>query len=170
MSLDRGKIPWPWVIPATGIGLLWLFWPSTASAMTPTSGNASQEQIKNLLRAEALRQGVPVELVLAFAELESNFKNVKAPNARSYGPLQVHVSGLKDGESEAQLFDMSFSIPRGVEILKRYLKLASGNSELARIIFFCGPGWQTSCSAESLVRVKERWRPVALKWRVASNY
>lgn len=161
--------------------LLWLLWPKKAQAQTsstpalpnpdrPNDKTVSQQSIMKMIRAEARRQGVPEAFALATAELESNFQNVKAKKGRSYGPMQVHVSALKDGEAEDRLLDLTFSIPRGVSILKDRLKRAKGDTLLARIMYFCGPGWQKSCSEPALDNLKRRWAPAAIKWGIPTHY
>ena len=158
-----------------GAALIWFMWPSTASAAVPAPPNippATESDIITRLRAEAAKQGVPVELVLATADLESGFKNVKATNGRSYGPMQVHVSALnKDaGETEAMLWNMSFSIPRGVSILKQRLRLAKGDSALMRVMYFCGGNYTQSCKGQSIARVRARWAGVVPKYGIKPFY
>ena len=131
----------------------------------------SQTQIIALLRAEALKQGAPVEFVMATAEVESNFRNVKAVNGASYGPLQVHVSALLSGETEADLQNLGFSIARGVSIIRHRLTRANGDSVEARTMYFCGANYTPStCSEYARARLRERWAPVATKWGVKTRY
>lgn len=132
--------------------------------------DAEQMRIAGLVRIEAERQGVPVELALCTAELESMFKNVKAQNGASYGPMQVHTSALEQGETVGDLQNMAFSIARGIKILKLRLSQAGGDSELCRVMYFCGRAWEKSCTAPSLERLRARWRPAASKWGVKARY
>lgn len=130
----------------------------------------AQREIANLVLAEAQRQGVPPELALAFAELESGFANIKAVNGKSYGPMQTHVSALLPGETEAQLANMAFSIPRGMGILKQRLARAGNDTTLCRVMYFCGVKWEKSCSEAALARLKARWAPAAARWGVPATY
>lgn len=175
-----------WMGAAGAAAAVWLLASKTAPAteaapLDPVENmSGEQKRIAGLVAKEAGLQGVPVELALAFADLESGFKNVKAPNAASYGPLQVHVSALQAGETEAMLQNMSFSIPRGISILKKYLGLAGGVSLDARLIYFCGyKGWKTLCTATvtsgccsqaARDRVTARWKIAAAKWGVKVRY
>ena len=163
-----------WLLPVGVIVATWLLSSSGAEAATsstpPTLGPSAQ-QIKALIQAEALRQGVPVELAWAIADVESGFKNIKAVNGASYGPLQVHKSHLLPGESEEVLLNMAVSIPRGITVLKRYLALAKGNSAQMRVIYFCGPNYTPkSCSPASVAKNQARWAPVAARWGVRAQY
>jgi len=166
--------PYYWLLPVGALGLWWAMSNSngaSAGGGDPASGlDASQLAILEKVRAAARAIGVPEALALATCELESNFKDVKALKGASYGPMQVHTSTLAAGETLAQLQNIDWSIARGCLILKQRLKLAKGDSELCRIMYFCGPGWQKSCTEESLVRVRARWRPAAAKWGVQTRY
>lgn len=110
---------------------------------------------------------MPEEFALANAEVESGFKNVKAAKGESYGPLQVHISS---GYTSDQLKSMDVSIPAGVKILKQRLVKAKGDSLLARIMYFCGPGYEKSCSAAAIANLQKRWAPIATKWGVQAYY
>jgi hypothetical protein len=155
---------------------------STGGGTTPAVGaivpggpqfsayDATQQRWIIAIVAEAKRQGVPVELALATGEVESSFRDVKATNGNSYGPMQVHVSALLSGETVTDLKNPAFSIPRGVQILRQRLVKAKGDSLLARIMYFCGPGYATSCSDEAIARLKSRWAPAVSKWKVKAHY
>lgn len=170
--------PWWLLAVPLGAAIIYVFWPkgvleASVSADAPLS--ASQKEIIALIRAEARRQGVPEELALAFADLESKFQNVKAAGGESYGPMQVHISHLKPGEDKSILWDMSVSIPRGVAILKNYLKKAGGVSAIARTIYFCGPGSMKGplygCKTMGAVQTNQnRWQDAAAKWGVKDRY
>lgn len=163
-----------WLLPAGVVASATAWWllfrDSETSASSSGPPSASVEQIQALIRAEALRQGVPVELALATADAESGFKNVKATNGASYGPLQVHKSHLLPGENEQVLLNMLVSIPRGIAILKKYLAIAKGDSALMRVIYFCGPNYTKSCSPASIARNRARWAPIAARWNVRPTY
>lgn len=133
--------------------------------------SAAQQQLIAMIIAEAQRQGVAIELALATAEVESNFTNVKAVNGASYGPMQVHTSHLAAGETVSDLQNPSFSIARGVQILKRYLTKAGGDTVTARIFYFCGPAYtDSSCKPATRETVKARWKTATTKWKVKPYY
>jgi hypothetical protein len=136
-----------------------------ASTMNMDDFSAGQQDIIERLRAEAERQGVPVELVLATADVESSFKNVKAAKGNSFGPLQVNTVW---GYTPEQLQDLDFSIRAGVKILKDYLKKAQGSSERARTFYFCGPF--KPCTPAVQARVDRRWAVAAARWGVQPSY
>ncbi len=127
-----------------------------------------QMKIMEKIRGEAFKQKVPVEFALANADLESSFKNLQnAAGGKSFGPMQVNVVNLKPGETLAKLKNLDFNIKRGVEILRRYLVKANGDTFKARILYFCGPGLCRGKPPEKLII---RWRAAAQKWNVPDKY
>ena len=162
-----------WLLPVGGaLAVAVLLLGSSGDNVSDDKRTTEQLAVMVRIRAEALKQGVPVELALATAEAESNFRNVKATNGASYGPLQVHKSHLLPGEAESVLLNMDVSIPRGITILRNLLARAGGDPIEMRVMYFCGPYYRTkgSCSDESIARTKSRWAPVAARWGVKAAY
>lgn len=153
-----------------GAGLAFFVWllahPSKAAAAT-TGGDftASQRDIITRLQRESVKQGVPEALVLATAEVESDFKNVKAAKGNSFGPLQVNTVW---GYTPEQLQNLDFNIQVGVSILKKYLVKARGDTTLTRTYYFCGPN--APCTPAVQQRVETRWSKAASRWNVKSSY
>ncbi len=158
-----------WIGGGAGVAFfLWLLSrPSSAQAATAESGDFTPAQLDIIarLRKEAVRQGVPEALVLATADVESDFKNVKAAKGNSFGPLQVNTVS---GYTAEQLQNLDFGIQVGVSIIKRYLQRAGGNSLLMRTYYFCGPN--APCSAAAQQRLEARWIPAANRWGVLPSY
>lgn len=141
--------------------------PSKAQAATIDGGEftPAQRDIIVRLQREAVKQGVPEALVLATAEVESDFKNVKAAKGNSFGPMQVNTVS---GYTAEQLSNLDFGIQVGVTMLKRYLKKAGGDSALARTYYFCGPN--APCTPATQQRVETRWAKAASRWGVQASY
>lgn len=156
-----------WFIPLILFGS-WLVSKKAKASTSTDEYNQSQLKIINKIRAEATKQGVPVEFALATADLESGFENKQnVSGGQSFGPMQVNVVNLKSGETVDQLKNLDFNIKRGVEILKKYLKQAGGNTYKARILYFCGPGL---CKGNPPERLTVRWNEAASKWAVPVFY
>lgn len=131
---------------------------------SPVVSDDPNSAVKAQISVEATRQGVPVPLALAMAEVETGFRNVKAKRSGARGPLQVHKSALKPGELPKLLLDPEWNLRRGIEILKTYHEKSKGKHLLTRILFVCGYKYEKSCTDSTIQRIKDRWRPVARKY------
>lgn len=158
-----------WVIPLSIMTAVTLLATRKASAsVLGDDYSSAQKAIMTKVKTEALRQGVPVELALATADLESRFVNVQNKDGgQSYGPMQVNVVNLRQGETLTQLKNVDFNIKRGVEIIKSNLKKAQGNSYKARVLYFCGSGM---CGGNPPKKLTDRWNEAVRKWNIAAFY
>jgi hypothetical protein len=131
--------------------------------------NLSEEQIKIMVyvEQEARAQGVPIEVALAFAEVETMFRDKHSGN--SYGPLQVDKSGVFPDEHPF-LHKLEWNVRKGIEILKLNLKRAKGQAKNARYMYVCGRNFKRSCSPTKLAIIDRRWAPVAERWGVKGSY
>lgn len=134
-------------------------------------------KMRQIIRGEAIRQGVPVELALATARVESSFN----PNAEgdlnwhlnrarfdkfvprenpfrsqpqlwhSYGLFQLlapyHVKGA---ESPLVLLDPKVNTERGVRVLRRLLYEHRGDPDLVRLHYTNGDAADASTQARIL--------------------
>lgn len=147
---------------------LWLLPTAAVTAVVvrrfklPTWLTAEQRAIAEKLVAEAKKQKVDPRVVMAYAEIETNIKNIT--NGISYGPLQVNAK-YYDGPANDLLGPIG--IVEGVKKVKTYLRAAGGNPELGRIMYLCGIAGSkdpTKCTEVSKARVREKWRRIAPKW------
>lgn len=85
----------------------------------------------NMLRhihAEANRAELPVELVLAVIQVESNFDRFAISNAGARGLMQVMPFWLKElNQPTANLFSVETNLRFGCTILRYYLDMEKGN-------------------------------------------
>lgn len=145
-----------WLLPAAAVVAV------TRRFKIPSWLTAEQRAVAEKLVAEAKRQKVDPRVVMAYAEIETNIKNIT--NGISCGPLQVNAR-FYDGPAQDLLGPAG--IVEGVKKVKTYLRAAGGNPELGRIMYLCGiAGSQdpTKCSEESKNRVRTKWRAVAPRW------
>ena len=134
---------------------------------------------RQIVRAEAVRQGVPVEVALATVRLESNFdssakgdlnwhktarfeKNVPKDSPfrgqpelwHSYGLFQLlapyHVTGTEDPRI---LFDPNINTERGVAYLRRLLLANHGDLDSARLQYTGAH----RADAQTQIKVLAKW-------------
>ena len=80
------------------------------------------------IHAEANRVELPVELVLAVIQVESNFDRFAISNAGARGLMQVMPFWLKElKQPEANLFNVETNLRFGCTILRYYLDMEKGN-------------------------------------------
>jgi hypothetical protein len=138
-------------------------------ALANVRPNLSEAQIKIMvhIEQEARKQGVPAEVALAFAEVETMFRDKHAGN--SYGPLQVDKSGVFPKEHKL-IHKIEWNVQKGIEILKLRLQWSKGLATHARYMYVCGRNFKRSCSPEKLALIDRRWAPVAERWGVKRVY
>ena len=77
---------------------------------------------------EAVRAGLPPELVLAVIDVESGFDRFAISSAGALGLMQVMPFWLKEiGRPHANLFDIGTNLRIGCTILKYYLDMEHGD-------------------------------------------
>ena len=152
---------WWYFVPVAPV-LAFLFTKKASAQTSPPKLGPAQQRIADSISAEAIRQGVDPRIALAYAEIESNFKNVT--NGISYGPLQVNAK-FYPGPANDLLGPIG--IVEGVKKVKQYLTAAGGDPELGRIMYLCGVAGSkdpSKCSEASKTRVRTKWRKIAPKW------
>jgi soluble lytic murein transglycosylase-like protein len=81
-----------------------------------------------LIHAEATRSKLPVELVLAVIQVESNFDRFAISNSGARGLMQVMPFWLKElKQPNANLFNIETNLRFGCTILRYYLDREKGN-------------------------------------------
>lgn len=100
-----------------------------AMVLIMPSATFADDKVKSLVAAEARAQGVPVDLALAVARVESTY-NCKAHNAGSIGLMQIKFPTAKSvgykGNAKG-LYDCATNAKYGVAYLKLALERANGN-------------------------------------------
>ncbi|MBT8002848.1 MAG: lytic transglycosylase domain-containing protein [Rhodospirillales bacterium] len=104
---------------------------ATKAKKTPSA--PERTAVKSLIRAEALRMGVPVSLALAVAHTESYFNPRAVSSAGARGGMQIMPATSKGeyGIHPKLLWVPRVNIRIGLHFLKRLLKRYRGRAELA---------------------------------------
>ena len=104
---------------------------TTVAKKTPSA--PERTAVKSLIRAEALRMGVPVSLALAVAHTESYFNPRAVSSAGARGVMQIMPATSKGeyGIHPKLLWVPRVNIRIGLHFLKRLLKRYRGRAELA---------------------------------------
>lgn len=99
--------------------------------------------VRDMVRAEAVRQGVPVGLALSIAHHESNFRCSAVGRAGERGVMQIKPStarGLGYRGPASGLNNCATGIRYGMIYLKMAYKKARGNAYKAAILYNGGLG------------------------------
>lgn len=97
--------------------------------------------VRNMVAAEAARQGVPVGLALAVAKAESNFRCSAVGRAGERGVMQIKprtARGLGYKGSAAGLNNCAVGIRYGMIYLKQAYRKAGGNIYRAALLYNAG--------------------------------
>lgn len=106
--------------------------------------------VKEMVRSEAVRQGVPVGLALAVAEKESRFKCHVVGRAGERGVMQIKPStarGIGYRGSPSGLSDCATGIRYGMMYLKMAYKKAKGSVYKTALLYNGGLGSNRKKSA-----------------------
>ena len=104
---------------------------------TPALSNT----VKNMVAAEARKQGVPVGLAVAVAKAESNFKCSAVGRAGERGVMQIKpptARGLGYKGSASGLNNCAVGILYGMLYLKQAYRKAGGNIYRAALLYNAG--------------------------------
>lgn len=108
------------------------------------------QSVQDMVRAEAVRQGVPVSLAMSVAKHESNFKCHLIGRAGERGVMQIKPStakGIGYRGPASGLSDCSTGIKYGMMYLKMAYRKARGNTYKAAILYNGGLGSNKKRSA-----------------------
>lgn len=97
--------------------------------------------VRNMVAAEASRQGVPVGLALAVAKAESNFRCSAVGKAGERGVMQIKprtARGLGYKGSASGLNNCAVGIRYGMIYLKQAYRKAGGNIYRAALLYNAG--------------------------------
>ena len=97
--------------------------------------------VRNMVAAEASRQGVPVGLALAVAKAESNFRCSAVGKAGERGVMQIKprtARGLGYKGSSSGLNNCAVGIRYGMIYLKQAYRKAGGNIYRAALLYNAG--------------------------------
>jgi len=85
-------------------------------------------ELLRLIHAEANQAKLPVELVLAVIQVESNFDRFAISNSGAQGLMQVMPFWLTElNQPDGNLFDVATNLRFGCTILRYYLDMEKGN-------------------------------------------
>lgn len=102
-----------------------------ASVMTASAASAST-WVQNAVRAEAIKQGVPVELAIAISEMESNHRCSAVGRMGERGPLQILPSTARSiGFHNVEAAGCAYQIRAGVRHLAICFNRSGRNPWLA---------------------------------------
>jgi soluble lytic murein transglycosylase-like protein len=123
------------------------------------SSPAFSESVQDMVRKEAMRQGVPVNLALSIAKHESNFKCSAVGKQGERGVMQIKPStarGIGYKGTASGLNKCQTGIHYGILYLKMAYKQAKGNAYRAAILYNAGLGTKRkrSAYAEKIVKTK----------------
>ena len=106
---------------------VWLTDMSQRLSATLTDEKERMEMLR-LIHQEASRAKLPVELVLAVIQVESNFDRFAISEAGAQGLMQVMPFWLKElGRPDDNLFDVQTNLRFGCTILRYYLDKEKGD-------------------------------------------
>lgn len=146
--------------------LAWVVWPAQGHAQADESAI-----IRELIAVEATRQGLLPRVALAFADEESGLRNLvgdmhRPELKRAYGPFQLQARfHLREGEGPLTLLHLPTNVERGVETIKRALRVAEGDVLKARFMYVCGRQFLRSCSSSKLLWIHSSWSRTWRRWR-----
>lgn len=137
----------------------------------PTA-NAKANSVEAMVRAEAVRQGVPVSLALSVAKHESGFRCGAVGRHGERGVMQIKPSTARSigyRGSAAGLNNCSTGIRYGMIYLRMAYKLSGGNTYRAAVMYNGGLGTKRkrSAYAETVTRKHNygRYTKPNKKWR-----
>ena len=102
---------------------------------------ALSQTVKNMVVAEAYKQGVPASLAVAIAKAESNFKCSAVGRAGERGVMQIKpptARGLGYKGSASGLNNCAVGILYGMLYLKQAYRKAGGNIYRAALLYNAG--------------------------------
>lgn len=106
-----------------------------------TTPAIADKGVRNMVAAEAARQGVPTGLALAIAKAESNFRCGAVGRAGERGVMQIKprtARGLGYKGSPAGLNNCATGIRYGMIYLKQAYRKAGGNIYRAALLYNAG--------------------------------
>ena len=169
-----------------------------AAARDGRSGPLPSPEIRALIEREAVVQGVPPEVALAFAELESGFNPrafgdrdwasrrpkqwsellsrmpnnpaIDAPGVwGSYGLFGLLAAyHVQPDEHPNVLWDPARNVQRGVTAIKHALQRTKGDTEQARLLYVGCGADGENCSPGYAASVVARFRNALIRWRAMS--
>lgn len=111
---------------------------------------AAAESVQDMVRSEAIRQGVPVNLALAIAKLESNFRCSAVGRQGERGVMQIKprtARGMGYRGTPSGLNNCKVGIYYGMKYLRAAYRLAKGNLYRTAILYNAGLGTKRKRSA-----------------------
>lgn len=111
---------------------------------------AFAESVQDMVRSEAVKQGVPVGLAMAVAKVESNFNCGVIGHGGERGVMQIKprtARGVGYRGTPSGLSNCRVGIHYGMVYLKMAYRLAKGNAYRAALLYNAGLGSKRKRSA-----------------------
>lgn len=121
------------------------------------SSPALAESVPDMVRSEAIRQGVPVGLAMAIAKAESNFRCSAVGRGGERGVMQIKPAtarGIGYRGPSSGLNNCRVGIRYGMMYLKMAYRIAKGNVYRTALLYNAGIGSKRkrSAYAEKIVK------------------
>lgn len=121
------------------------------------SSPALAESVPDMVRSEAIRQGVPVGLAMAIAKAESNFRCSAVGRGGERGVMQIKPAtarGIGYRGPSSGLNNCRVGIRYGMMYLKMAYRIAKGNTYRTALLYNAGIGSKRkrSAYAEKIVK------------------
>lgn len=119
---------------------------------------ALAESVPDMVRSEAIRQGVPVSLAMAIAKAESNFRCSAVGRGGERGVMQIKpqtARGIGYRGSPSGLNNCRVGIYYGMVYLRMAYKAAKGNVYRTALLYNAGLGSKRKRSAYAEKVVKK---------------
>ena len=131
--------------------------PLLIAGLLVISTPALAESVPDMVRSEAIRQGVPVSLAMAVAKAESNFRCSAVGRGGERGVMQIKPAtarGIGYRGPSSGLNNCRVGIRYGMMYLKMAYRIAKGNAYRTALLYNAGIGSKRkrSAYAEKIVK------------------
>ena len=131
--------------------------PLLIAGLLVISTPAFAESVPDMVRSEAIRQGVPVSLAMAVAKAESNFRCSAVGRGGERGVMQIKPAtarGIGYRGPSSGLNNCRVGIRYGMMYLKMAYRIAKGNVYRTALLYNAGIGSKRkrSAYAEKIVK------------------
>lgn len=106
---------------------------------SPSSGDADMNKIYSIVDKYSKQYGIDSKLVLSIIKAESNFDTNAGSSVGAKGLMQLMPENSK-ARGVTNPYDPEQNIKAGVGLLKEYMNMYGGNTEMAVAAYNAGPG------------------------------
>jgi soluble lytic murein transglycosylase-like protein len=104
-----------------------------------TTGDADMNKINSIVNKYSKQYGVDSNLILSIIKSESDFNTNSTSSAGAKGLMQLMPENCK-AKGVTDAYDPDQNIKAGVQLLKEYINMYGGNTEMAVAAYNAGPG------------------------------